>query len=156
MSKNDWSQTKTLFRRAVVETPFAAQWTTVQIDHYVDFNVSLDPESKLHTTFGKGGVSYYHGPGKGRTFLCHFNASPRASEPDLGFVDFRFASIENHIDIDKVIADLSEAVKGCAKASAKKTWFSLHFALSDTAKIAGFFRVHLVDPVLASLNEANR
>ena len=140
----------------MVGTPFAAQWTTAQIDHYVDFNVSLDPESKLHTTFGKGGVSYYHGPGKGRVFLCHFNASPRAREPDLGFADFRYTSIENHIGVDEVVADLSEAVKGYAEASAKKNWFGLHFALSDTAKIAGFFRVHLVGPVLASLNEANR
>ncbi|MEJ6394401.1 hypothetical protein V8J82_14120 [Gymnodinialimonas sp. 2305UL16-5] len=154
MSKTDPSRTNTPFRRALVETPFAAHWTATQIDHYIDFTAALDPEGKLNATFGKGGVSYFGGSEKGRVFLCHFNAAPRASEPDLGFADFRYASIENHVDVDGVIARLSEAAEGHATASAKKTWFSLHFALSDTAKIAGFFRAHLVNPVLASFNKA--
>lgn len=128
--------------------PIARAWTPAVAERYRRFARSVAGGHELEVTIGRGGLSFYAHSDRRRTFVCHFNATPRAGRDELGFADFQPRAVAPPLDADTVLADLQRRLGATIALRAGKAWCGAHFASERDADVATAFRQAIVDAVL--------
>jgi hypothetical protein len=110
---------------------------------YVAFSEIVMKAGLLTIKIGKGGLSYY----KDEVFVCHFNAKPQSKRDDIGFADFRFASLEKLLHVEKTVKATQNAAAPDIEVRVNDRWCSFHFSLNDYSKVADLFVEHIISQI---------
>lgn len=127
--------------------PLFQSWSAAVRAVYLAFSTRLMRPGPLTVTVGKGGLSYYKATPTASVFVCHFNAQPQRQRTDLGFADFRFDALRPHLNLEATLQTIQQAAAPTIRVKVNKLWCSLHFALTDQARVADIFVEHIIAKV---------
>jgi len=128
----------------LAQDPLFNGWSAETQAVYMAFSERLMREAPLVITIGKGGLSYYKEMGNESVFVCHFNAKPQRLRNDLGFADFRLETLRNRVDLPLALDAIQKTTEPEIRFKLNKQWCSLHFSLSDYARVADIFYEHII------------
>lgn len=129
------------------QDPIAKGWTIDTRNTYLAFYQRLTKSTPLMVRIGKGGLSFYKRTKSGLVFLVHFNAMPQRGRYDLGFADFRFDALRQHMNVDTIVRALQKAAPPDIQIKVNKLWCSLHFPLTLADNVADLLTQHIIAKV---------